>query len=310
MKNITFTPQYCRNNKVAIQVESEEELIKLYKYFPHMTFYQKWESMQQQHTDTVAFNTKMVEHCIKNYWQREGYEVITTKEFFKQNQSDMIPETWAIKTTQDTHTVVTDWINKNSQTGKKSYHTYPVGSFYHFPAYMFSIDKCHQGQVLESDYTEITFEQFEKHILNQSNTMNKEIIGYKFKPEFEHLKEIAEKIATSDGDFNDLPLTHYLKRNCWGTFKERLEQAGVLNLWFKPVYEAKKVMIGLNEVELNPTKRGVYINKEYYPKEEVIQLANTLADHSSQIKCLVVGCSGQLQVDLNKINEILKTFDE
>lgn len=73
--------------------------------------------------------------------------------------------------------------------------------------------------------------------------MKKEIIGYKLKKNFEYCKESAQEIAFpgSGQAFNKgHPLECYLEKPYWGKYKDRLEKAGILDLWFEPIYEEVK----------------------------------------------------------------------
>ncbi len=77
-----------------------------------------------------------------------------------------------------------------------------------------------------------------------NETMNKEIIGYKLKKDCQQYLEAAEKIASILPGRKE-SLERYLEKSQWGVFKENLEKAGVLNLWFEPIYkERPKYKVG------------------------------------------------------------------
>ena len=71
--------------------------------------------------------------------------------------------------------------------------------------------------------------------------MEKQIIGYKLKKDCQQYLDAAEAIAAA----KDLGVTfkigdnleYYLQKSKWGNYKKRLEEAGILDLWFEPVYE-------------------------------------------------------------------------
>ena len=69
-----------------------------------------------------------------------------------------------------------------------------------------------------------------------NETMDKEIIGYKLKKDYQQYLKAAEIIANFMPD-GTTPLEGFLKKPQWGLFKKNLEKAGVLDLWFEPIYE-------------------------------------------------------------------------
>lgn len=95
-------------------------------------------------------------------------------------------------------------------------------------------------RLLRKGYIQITFEQFQKYVLKQE-TMEKEIVGYKLvKPEYE---EVALKITgMSNQHWNGFSTNKFLKTEEWfcvdyEKYVAKLKEAGVLDLWFEPVYE-------------------------------------------------------------------------
>lgn len=85
---------------------------------------------------------------------------------------------------------------------------------------------------------EITYEQFLKYV------MKKEIIGYKLKEEFKHYEKAAKSIAGIErfmgGEY------HFIYDS--PTYGE-IKKAGVLDLWFNPVYEETKTFPKINGYE-------------------------------------------------------------
>lgn len=121
--------------------------------------------------------------------------------------------------------------------------------------------------VKQKECVEITFEQFKQHILMEK----KEIIGYKVKSEY---IEFANKLvnATSMGKNK---LFFDLKRDWYNKFKK----AGVLNLWFEPVYEEEKTLPKINGYE-SKYEHGVVtygcakFNQYWF--EEILKLHNSV----------------------------------
>jgi len=71
-----------------------------------------------------------------------------------------------------------------------------------------------------------------------------EIIGYKFKNGCEHYEEAAIKIIDSFCPFSKGEVINRLKKEKWGRYKENLEKAGVLDLWFEPIYKEESFKVG------------------------------------------------------------------
>ena len=91
----------------------------------------------------------------------------------------------------------------------------------------------------------------------------KEIVGYRFKKRYEKYRKQAEELAQYIK--SDFPIEYYLKP--YNIMTRMLQEAGVLDLWFEPVYkgdEKQTVPIntyaGLKEVEVS--KKGIY-----YPED-------------------------------------------
>lgn len=72
--------------------------------------------------------------------------------------------------------------------------------------------------------------------LVKDNTIKKEIIGYKLKENYKQYLKATYVIAGYLKNIT-IPLEYYLKKENWGSFKKNLEKAGVLDLWFEPVYK-------------------------------------------------------------------------
>lgn len=118
------------------------------------------------------------------------------------------------------------------------------------------------GQKIPYNYTEITFDQFKKYVLKEDMKQEKELVGYKLiKPEMEKaVKAICtDFVFWEKGDIN-LNIKQDISI-------KNLEKAGVLYLWFEPVYK-------------DPVKKGdwVVVTEQYRnnsPKlGEVCKLVN------------------------------------
>ena len=145
------------------------------------------------------------------------------------NTTHQFPEKWAI----ELYPEVKKWIENEYQTN--CYSEDPKNNIFHFPNWRNGngfLKHWHTSNIVEKGYTQITLEQFKKHFLKEK-TMKKEIIGYKLiKPEYEGaLKNIQpqwnKKIHEEKG-YNVA-----INSGVYYDFKK----AGVLDLWFEPVYE-------------------------------------------------------------------------
>lgn len=142
-----------------------------------------------------------------------------------------LPEKWCVKPSKET----SEWFNKNSQTNARDYDTINCG-YLHYP----KVTKyLHHYDTIQSGYTEITFEQFIKYVLKEE-IMNKEITGYKLKEGCEHYRKAAEEITGFRNPSNSEEyFAEFFKKKLLldGAFINKLKEAGVLDLWFEPIYK-------------------------------------------------------------------------
>ena len=100
-----------------------------------------------------------------------------------------------------------------------------------------------------------------KLIKKANKNMNKEMIGYKLKPEFKYqLNHICSIVGISEKTEENL--NKFLQKNNWGEFKRILENLKVLELWFDAQYKISKEIVKLNSdsgvFELEVSKEGIY----------------------------------------------------
>lgn len=172
----------------------------------------------------------------------------------------VLPDEWFILLTKENEQIVHNWkcentgykanIKANGEDSISYYGTW--SSKKHFKS---------------SNYTEITFEQFKTHVLKSEEKMEKKIIGYKLiKPEYQIFYEKLtgtrnlERLADSLGDL--LWVDQAVKV---------MKEAGVLDLWFEPVYEEKFKIGDWVIVDHNDWKYGT------------VQLINT--NNKAEYKC-------------------------
>lgn len=117
--------------------------------------------------------------------------------------------------------------------------------YYYYPP--FRVEKRRKYFAYQSiieGYKEITFNQFKEYVLNKTNnnmTENKEIIGYKLvKPDY--IK--AACIISGNENLNYCGAGFCFTPN--SPSYDKLQKAGVLDLWFEPVYKPKYELPEIN----------------------------------------------------------------
>ena len=227
------------------------------------------------------------------------------------------PEKWAIKLYPE----VKKWIEEEHKT-----HYYSKDSenhIFHFPNWVnnngFLLGN-HTNSEVRKEYTLITLEQFEKYVLKEEQ-MEKQIVGYKLiKPEYEGaLKNIQpqwnKKIHEEKG-YNVA-----INSGVYYDFKK----AGVLDLWFEPVYEEEKQIIKMHSSNKGEFEIEIIEGKAYYrpenkelPKEWIKRIINSYDDvlisyaasynpYEITIKSIKVGCmEGTRREDWLKVYKLLK----
>lgn len=152
----------------------------------------------------------------------------------------------------------------------------------------------------------ITFEQFKKHVLKQK-TIEKKIIGYKVKEQY---VEFAIKLVKSI-----IPKHKWLEDKINfsvydSTWLPKFEKAGVLDLWFEPIYSQKEQNIILsNNKSVKIKQEGVEVEGKIVKIKYIEDLfcnENTFGDTgwNIQYNAFNIGCYKNLtREDLNKILE-------
>lgn len=140
----------------------------------------------------------------------------------------VLPEKWALRNPHFNESqLIYDYFN--SFKGKMpGYYPYNGGSYFHFPSYD---GTCITSSMIKNNHTEITFDQFKKYVLNKDTMENKKISHYILTKT--NYANAAIKIMGTGFPSN-------------GSYKvsvdtciEKLKDAGVLDLWFEPVYESE-----------------------------------------------------------------------
>lgn len=249
-----YTKEYCKQNKVAIIVNSSEEVIQVAKIFGKYHerngwwsyFYDAFRHANNEHC--ISYNNGYGVHASKEYYDtKKEYEVITFQQFIQDNEEFVLPEKWhiVVYNTEEAN-VYRKFFNEKANT----YWDYFFNYVYGFNGKQY---------VAAERNTEITFEQFKKYVLKkETNMKDKEIIGYKLiKPEFRKavnfmLDRIGNVLA-QDGITKDYTTQHLLK------------DAGVLDIWFEKIYTPEKpveVMVDMGSFKLKVIKDGIFHKTE------------------------------------------------
>ena len=245
------------------------------------------------------------EECIlmdKLGYEGKNFIEIPVSEFRRLGLLDefVLPEKWAVKRTKEASSKVNEWLTKGTTVSYFSCDD----EYAHYPNYQTNsgfYGGKHIKPSIQEGYTEITFEQFKEYVLKE-NTMKK-IIGYKLSKE-EYL-EAAEKIAK----FKELSMDeNNIKPPRNGTANgtemyENLKKAGVLDLWFTPVYEEDKVRkIGKYDVVFNTP--NIKVGCTWYNKESLTKAKEVLEQPNVQ----AIKCDGH-DLTLTDVNNLLKYFE-
>lgn len=122
-------------------------------------------------------------------------------------------------------------------------------------------------------YIELTFEQFKKYVLKSKESKDmKKIIGYKLKEDFKQYEEAASIIAaiSKESFYSWIPKVGYNFGN-GSELYSRFEKAGVLDLWFEPVYRETSKELYFGKVKFTIKKGDNFATTEYgnVTKEEI-----------------------------------------
>jgi len=153
--------------------------------------------------------------------------------------------------------------------------------------------------------TKITFEQFKEHVMKKGET-KKVIIGYKLKDDCEKYSKSASKIAPGSAYLRGDHSKNYFPYI--GTTKIQLSEAGVLDLWFEPVYEKDLELpkIGTYKVE-DKGDKVKYGCMEFKVKD--IKGLHGMMD-MYKISDFTIDVDGGIEVTADEVKQIVKYYDE
>lgn len=119
---------------------------------------------------------------------------------------------------------------------------------------------------IPENHIEIIFEQFKQYVLKtkENKVMEKKIIGYRLKEDCKKYIPALDVICSyfADGDY---------KFEINSTYYEEFKKAGVLDLWFEPVYEKSSKELYFGKIKFTINKGDDFATTEYGKviKEEI-----------------------------------------
>jgi hypothetical protein len=226
--------------------------------------------------DTYYFKTTGILHI----WEssiKTDLPTVSLLDFIKKEWQ--LPEKWCVK---GNFKEVRDWFSKNNQYNKYVNYEITYGNcYFHYPKYTNNYVTSHHHYMVQNEYTEITFEQFQKYVLNNTKMENKEeIVGWKIdKKDYLHA---ANCISTLENIKEDTILTE----SEWPRSLKKLREAGVLDLWFKEVYTTKEKVLTLSNGKQVKIRKGeiLAILDSIGSKIELNSLTALLRPFFSQLK--------------------------
>ena len=162
--------------------------------------------------------------------------ILTLDEFIelsKEVDEFVLPEKWCVKCTKESYSVLDKWFFQ--KTGKHRLDANKC-SYWHYPE---NSDGNSTSSEIWYGYKEITFEQFQKYVLKLKD-VEKKIMGYKLKDNCLQYFDAVDTIAGEFGNREQITIEGY------PVVIKRLEEAGVLDLWFEPIYEQEYPDIIIN----------------------------------------------------------------
>jgi hypothetical protein len=182
---------------------------------------------------------------------------------------EQLPKHFAIATPEDYETnplwaKYIKWLNgyayeNNPRTGTWCWDGNTEGAYYGIGKNICwgNTEWNHELSSFPKGTVKLTLEQWDEIVNPKHEKMQKqkEPIGYKLKKEFECYRKVALAIV---------PDSNYLMNsvgriNTDSSTANQLEKAGVLKLWFEPIYKHQETTVQMNEVfDLKITNEGIF----------------------------------------------------
>jgi hypothetical protein len=224
--------------------------------------------------------------------EKKGYTMLDFSQLVFEEE---FPNKWCIHGSQELHIWHEEQALKTNVWGDVERFIYwrPTGSM--------SWEYNKDGEIPDG-YSLISFDQFKQYVLKQPK-MEKEIIGYKLKK-----KEYNSAVNAIVG-FQYDSLDKNKTDHCGESLTKELREAGVLDLWFEPVYREDKKLPVINGKE-GSYKKGdscvVYGNDcahiSWRMLKDVFESSNVIGNRKIKSITLDSGVS----ITMEQIGEILE----
>jgi hypothetical protein len=204
----------------------------------------------------------------KRYSDHTEISLEDFKRFVLTVESDgySFPKNWAVKVTEENQSTLKEWAESRPDFDKAY-----VDRCNHLKEGYYVLSDRYDGsyqlwtEILDGFchmFSEITFDQFKKHVLkqNQEPVMEKKLIGYILKNK--EMYEAASIIA-----FKNVGGTYYWaegRPDNRDTVITPLREAGVLDLWFEPVYEEIRVKPTVEFDNVDAHSKGLSEDGQWY----------------------------------------------
>ena len=161
-----------------------------------------------------------------------------------------LPEYWQIRRNNENYGIINKWMN--------DYHNIRKGTATEYTDTEGYANNKNRFKTKDLSLPEITTEQFIKYVLKQEvMEENKEIIGWKLKEDCNQYEQAALNIVNQSKFYNFAEGYNFSTNSeNESTFKK----AGVLELWFEPVYKEKTLQFGGYDVIFEKVTSGVRIS--------------------------------------------------
>jgi hypothetical protein len=234
---IKYTKKYCKENKVAIGCYTGKEVKQLAKMFGDDSNNGGYWFFHYNRKDYLHYYCPYsMTHGSYESYNRQNVSCIFLEQFIKDNTEE-IPDFWCVLANEETFTWAKNKINNHIEINYVIHNTdflcinqtsYPKYECYYFLS---------KSDKEKEKYTEISFEQFKKHILKLENNMERKIVGYLVKPEFQ---KAASGVLKNEGYELNL-ISSGIGEGCnftqfSGQYNYFL-QYKVLDIWFDIIYK-------------------------------------------------------------------------
>lgn len=213
----------------------------------------------------------------------------------------LLPTNWCVKSTPENFDIIKKWLIETDPDKSE-------WRFYSKEDNRYITYKYTHCQYIPEEYTEITFEQFEKYVLNveTNTTMEKQkLIGYKLKEDCEIYRTAALNISETRGNWENSLAKYDIRADQLG-YINKLTKAKVLDIWFEPVYKQNFKLPTIGGYKAVDLGDEVKYGCQTYKVEDIKALYKSLSILNIESVKLDVY---NINVSIDQILEIVKYFE-